>query len=478
MKLFLLLAAVPLLAQTGAIDVAAFNSLTKAPVAGMKILVVSPTDTGVRFEGVTDALGVSRFEAVPAGVYFRSLTIPQGFYSPEWTQARRQDLRIEVKDGATTKLEIALSPQAVIRGRVLDPDGKPVARATLVATPLTGFGMGMGLTDAEGRFAVRIPAGRFRLQVRPRSETWAVAEYPAPLDVTEGADLAGYDIRLRPAEGHQLRGVVHDSAGKPVPGARVTLGEKKGTSDDRGAFEFPLVPAGDWRITAKIGVHEIEWQGSTVLAMPNRDYDRADIRIDPPFGLDVMLDGAPKDHRQLRFTLVPPDNPPFPPAATERGGAARFEPLYPGRYRLGVQGSIPGHYVKAVIYGGTDVTGQPLDLGPASPELKVVYAPNGGRVRGEVEDGAGVQVVLIWADRENYIPGADVFVQNSDDRGNFGGRDLRPGDWYAVAIRSGGFLDLDNLRHRIFDLGMWREAASVKVAEGETATVKLSITNF
>jgi hypothetical protein len=475
MKRLLLLAAFPVLAaaQTGTVEGVAFNKLTKAPVAGLKLLLVSTADSAVRFEAVTDALGAYRIEDVAVGTYLRSLNIPGAFYPPDRTSTVPRPPRVEVKEGAPTKSDIELTPASILRGRVLDPDGKPVPRVRLTAVPLAGFGSGMGVADAEGRFAVRVPAGRFRLEVRPPSEDWAPEEYPVPIEVGEAVDLGGYDIRLKRAEGNRLRGVVR-AADKPVGGVTVMLAERKVKSDREGIFEFRFVPAGEWRLAAKVDLDAVEWRGSTAVTMPNRDYDRAEIRLDPPFDFHVAVDGLPAERRPIRFSLIPPGNPSFPPEATERNGSAHFEALYPGRYRFGVEGRIPGRYLKAVLQAGADVTGRELELGPASPELKVVYAANGGKVRGEVENSAGVTVALIWADRDHYIPGADILLAACDVHGKFALEALRPGDWLAIGFRG----QAKDLRDQIFGRGLWRQATSVRVAEGETSVAKISITSF
>ena len=271
-----------------------------------------------------------------------------------------------------------------------------------------------------------------------------------------------------------MRCVVRDDRGKTVPDATVTNSARavRATSDAEGVFEFKSIPAGDWRISATISRDGERLFGSVSIAMPNRDYDKAEVRIDSPFALDLELEGAPRERRSPSFELRAADGMNgF--TVREQDGRARFDRLYPGPHRLGVNGLIAGYYLKSVFLGTADVTGRMLELSPASPPLKVVYAPGPARVSGEVENGAGAKVVLTSADREIYVPGTDVVPITCDARGRFTFDELRPGDWYALAFPPA--TRILSSRERVFDRGLWREAATFRVSERETATIKLKM---
>jgi hypothetical protein len=102
-----------------------------------------------------------------------------------------------------------------------------------------------------------------------------------------------------------------------------------------------------------------------------------------------------------------------------------------------------------------------------------VYAPGPGRVTGEVEGGAGAKVVVISADRETYVPGMDSITILCDDKGRFTMNDLRPGDWYVMAVS--GSSNTMSIRERMFGRGLWRQATAFRVAERETANLSLKI---
>ena len=446
----------------------------------MRLAVAS--QQGVYFDGVTGAAGAYRIESLPAGEYAPNITAPTGFYGPDPMDFATNRVRVRVKEGIT-KFDIEVTPASVIRGRVLSPDRRPLGGIIVYAFPLAGILLGSGKSDADGQFVIRVPRGVYRLEARPMPDQGEVTNYPDVTDaasaarivVGEAADLGGYEIRLQRISGNSLRGVVRDDRGNAVPGATVTNSARavRATSDDEGVFEFKSIPAGDWRISATISRDGDRWFGSAVIAMPNRDYDKAEIRIAPPFGLDLELEGAPRERRSPSFELRAADGlNGF--TVREQEGRARFDRLYPGPHRLGVNGLVAGYYLKSVFLGTADVTGRMFELSPASLPLKVVYAPGPARVSGEVENGAGAKVVLISADREIFVPGTDVVPITCDANGRFTFDDLRPGDWHALAFPPA--TRIMSSRERVFDRGLWREAATFRVGERETATIKLKIT--
>ena len=127
---------------------------------------------------------------------------------------------------------IQLEPAAVVRGVVLDPDGKPVAGAT-VAPALTGTGNSLTgdtrfsvTTDAAGKFTTRLPAsGKITYNLIAHdggyleTRTWANA-VGGDLTTTPGQAIEGVTLRLtRPAT---VTGRVIDaSTGQPIANREV-----------------------------------------------------------------------------------------------------------------------------------------------------------------------------------------------------------------------------------------------------------------
>jgi len=113
-----------------------------------------------------------------------------------------------------------------VRGRVVDPDGQPVAGAT-VAPALTGTGNSLTgdtrfsvETKADGRFEVLLPASgpaRYNLVAHDGKyqqwRKWANGVLP-PFRTTPGQEVNDVTLTLsRPAT---VRGKVVDAQGKPV----------------------------------------------------------------------------------------------------------------------------------------------------------------------------------------------------------------------------------------------------------------------
>jgi protocatechuate 3,4-dioxygenase beta subunit len=123
---------------------------------------------------------------------------------------------------------VVLHPASNVSGRVVDPEGKPLAGARVVLSLSITVGGGFGrsmrsggdtLSDEEGRFTFeRIGPGRASVMA------WLAGWQSGgtnELDVPRGRDLAGVEVVLQP--GAAVAGQVFDSDGRPVVGARVEL---------------------------------------------------------------------------------------------------------------------------------------------------------------------------------------------------------------------------------------------------------------
>ncbi len=486
-----LLFALPILAaaqQPGWIAGVARNKLTQAPVGGVKVRMTLASDTAQRYEAVTDPNGAYRIEDLPAGDYLPAVDAPSGFYGPN-----PMDLALKRKVHVTDRgaqFAVEMTPHSAIRGRLLDPDGEPVAGAAIFAIPIDGIMPGSGKTDDQGHFSVMVAPGKYCLQARPQKDRWPRTFYPDVTDaaaaeaiaVAEGAEVGGYDIRLHASRQRSLRGVVHDDAGKPVAGVEVVLSTPavlieqvaRVKSDAKGAFEFTSVAPGQWQISAAVSREGVPWNGKTAVAMADRELNGVDLRLDPPFAWDVELASAPEQFpNPIQIDLRAVAGSATEHAIAKPDRPARFGAIYPGAYRLAVNGSIPGYYLKSIWIGAGEIAGLPVEVGPESPPLRLVYATGGGRIIGDVENGAGAQVVLIWADRSTGMPGQEIRTIYCNAEGRFTVNDLRPGNWYAFAFADARIRG--SITETVFDRGFWRQAESVGVREGDTVRVQLKI---
>jgi protocatechuate 3,4-dioxygenase beta subunit len=234
--------------------------------------------------GTSDAEGILRIPSMMPGKFsFR--TVQAEGYARWWSDAclteftrfqksnrngfqRNFDgLDFDMKPGMPAVTIIA-EKAATIRGRVLDPDGKGVAGAT-VAPALTGSGNSLTgdtrfsvETDQDGNFTMKAPASgeiAYNLVAHDGKihqwRTWAngVVE---PFRTTPG--LVMDDVILRLTRPSTVRGRVLDAAGQPVAGREV----RASSADKRenryydpttrtkadGTFELRFISAGDQSI--------------------------------------------------------------------------------------------------------------------------------------------------------------------------------------------------------------------------------------
>lgn len=147
-----------------------------------------------------------------------------------------------------------------------------------------------------------------------------------PIVVRSGENVSGIEIRLKSVPVRRVAGVVLNEAGKPAAHATVKLMGHAGAarqslgsaimgyldisfmvyatvgpasepeiarteSRDDGSFEFPAVEAGDWRLSAEIGVVEdAPMSGVASLLVSEKDVEDVQIRLTPPFAVEVATD--------------------------------------------------------------------------------------------------------------------------------------------------------------------------------------------
>lgn len=171
-------------------------------------------------ETTADAQGRFDLPGVPPGAgYAISAASP--------TMALEDAHGIEVREAQVTEVTIRGHQGAVIAGRALDGDGKPVAGANVAMVYLdvsrvlfSADGRTEPITtDQDGRFRVeRVSAGRVAFL--------AAADDLAPSNIEERAVVDGgvyEDLELRLGDGVTVAGMVVDESDRPLAGATVEL---------------------------------------------------------------------------------------------------------------------------------------------------------------------------------------------------------------------------------------------------------------
>jgi protocatechuate 3,4-dioxygenase beta subunit len=165
--------------------------------------------------------------------------------------------------GAAGDLQDKSNPRYSVSGQVLDPDGRPVAGASIYLTALAddrAVQRPRTTTDADGRFAISVTRSELYsmpdwFDARRRIQVIAQAPGFGPAWTEEGEGTSGGPVMLRLARDDvPIEGTIADLEGRPVAGAKVRPTMlSAGLSDGLDPFfeiyrENALVSPGDNRI--------------------------------------------------------------------------------------------------------------------------------------------------------------------------------------------------------------------------------------
>ncbi len=505
MRAIVVAGVIALQASGGAISGHVTDSVTGAGIGDVEVracvlsspsAIVCQSDRDTIQHAVTDDLGAFRIADIPDGQYTVMPPIADGYFPTKFGPTP------SIRVSGDTRFDLQLTPNASVRGRVLDPDGKPAPGIVVKFGPA-----GQKVTDENGEFVFQdVPSfDSFTLSATPKPQADTKDEarivttyYPSVVDSdqavpihVDGVDLFGYEIRLRTAPARGIRGVVIDADGKPAPHARVTISKRESgavtmvrgpfnmvrsgqyvaaaepveTKED-GTFAFPPVIEGDWRVRAVLDTrseNRSSRSGAAEIRVSTRDgegrdIDNLEIRLEQPFEIEVAADwgDAPSATNPPTFMMVTPlDGAGGGPPSDAKPGQPQRLKGFAGRYFIGPGGATPGYYVAAAMLDNRDVLGQVVELsGPAS--VKMIYKTGGGSVRGTVERGAGAMVVLM----ADATPASRIGIGvECDADGTFSIRDVPPGEYTAVAFQE-------------FNLVASPEFASLLAASGKRVKVE------
>jgi hypothetical protein len=258
---------------------------------------------------------------------------------------------VVVPDSPTATIDVALKSGA-ITGRVIDPDGKPVSGAYLIARldgPTGTGGAGSAQSAADGSFTIEgVDDGTYRLTAN--AQGYATAEaYPVKVAPEE----ATAPVELRLEKGRTLRGRVVDPRGNGIEGAFVYFAPSgvvqttsfPASTDVNGTFVLTLPGTGSYDIAADAAglapavargvVPPSEDDGQPVVTLPLTPGGRLRVQV-------VLKEGGPA----VGATVFAQANPPYLGSDTRRfmnlpqptgaDGATLLTGLAPGGYKLTV----------------------------------------------------------------------------------------------------------------------------------------------
>ena len=478
---------------------------------------------------VTSDQGTFAIENIAPGNYRLDVECT-GFLNTWYDGGTEPDEAVELHLSAgqsLTGIEIKMTPQAVLSGRVLDQDGDPWPRADIsVFRSVWRKGRrhieavdipGSPLVDDRGEFRIaELAPGRYYVLAEPdgmweqqhhpdvddkpairQQPTWYQSspevESSSPVTLTAGQQFSGLDIRLRVGTGSKLRlrgkllGIenIPTPAGDPRAVAPRVLARRASTLVDEdsypgtirpdGSFEIDFLPSGTYDVWVKQGYPSSSILGQTTVQVDDRDVENVSIELHPPQTLSVRVriegDEGTKPP-PISIYLEPVDFPgiePFPIPQVD--GSLEFKDLGLGLYRVNTPGLVFLHmYLKSVRYGDAESTDGTFTLATYGVPLELVFSTRGAQLSGTVTGRATTpQVVLIPetpdAARREHETRAATFDQN----GVFSIGSIPPGSYKLFAFESvpeGIWLDPDFLKE------VESTGVAFELAEGDAKTIQ------
>jgi len=467
------LACLCLSAQPAALEGIALNDGTGTPLAGVHVSLISvafgaslpePDDA---YGAISDAAGHYSIHNIRPGAYYLNPS-HAGFVS-----AAAPNITLNAGQ-QTADYKIAMTPEAVIRGRVLDEAGDPVPNVSVRAVSSTAT---MGAeTDDRGEYRIHGAPGSYYIEASPAApETngapeirtdgslgtaYAITWYPGALArsraqtvaATSARELTGIDIHIARYHPVKISGTVVTSNHTPVRGV-VTLrlrDEETEASNDviagpDGGFEFSDLAPGEYQLQAKLPPQR---EGDPLLAsqivpviVETKD---ATVPLTVTAG-EALAGNIQVENRKdevlaawnVRLRPVDPHGTASTGGQVDPDGAFALVQIIPGVYRVSVE-TLPGDdYIRSVKFGGAEVTGD-LDLskGVGRSLLEIDIARDGGEVSGAIDSPnpnpgfARRLLAVLVRDPNDIATWRDV--PTTDAKFTFHG--IRPGKYHLFAV--------------------------------------------
>jgi hypothetical protein len=450
------------------------ETTTGRPIDGVEVTI---TGRGPDITAITAADGHFDFDSIPPGTQSIRLD-KQGYISTGRKFARKS---IDLAPGEhRTDFVLRLRGTGVLSGRLLGPDGNPVARADVTVfrflyrdlqpEPAGVEAVASGSSDDRGAFRiVDVPAGEYFVQALPDARTTSVgaALYPGVRDFREAERvevLPGREVRLRdlimhlPSQGW-IRLHTVNATGAPLGGLSIGGGPAGWRDVANGGFftntsmrlgtnsepqGFPTYQVRPLLLGPFSFYMAMQTSAGNVAGYTKVDYSGADIDVD--FVVSKLVgdikgrvllessDGttSPLVGAEIEFFGLDAQS-----AFSVKDGTFDIKGLLNGPYQFSGGYEMPkGYYVASVRESDRDLLKDRLIVTEKTPEVEVRVRADSGSLQGRVADNLdrpaeGALVALVpqslLQDRKDRH---DTYrIAHSGPDGSFELRDIIPGDY-------------------------------------------------
>jgi len=484
----------PLIPDTGGVVTGVVRRADSgAPIPEAQVVVAGETESvnqAMTRATLTDVNGRFTVRNIAPGP-FTVFVQAEGYFgaTAEADASTRTRTNVRVAEAQQADVGVLkLIAGAIISGRISDPEGQPLAGATVEALKATYVRERLAFTpvksiktDDRGEYRLHwLPPGAYHIRAvyRSRSEAgherYARVFFPRVLEedaappvlVRSGAEMSGVDVRV-PVTGvtgitisGEVRGGSDDDlrvrSVQVVPrdrrvlmiGDDVDVFENHAVDTSRGHFEIRNVPPGEYNLFPLVRDREQTRTVPIPVDVDKRDIENISAMLEPTFDLpgQVTLDGEANGREVLKDTiqLVPlewmPGIDPYAINLSDSGEFTAFQ-LPAGKYALRLASALKSSdtYISDLKRGETTVFDSGVTIGGKTEEpLEMVLKSKGGSISGAVSDITRLHpfpyatVVLIpeKTRRQNFV----LYKQTlSAENGSYTFTGILPGEYKLFA---------------------------------------------
>lgn len=488
------------------------------------------------YTAITGPDGLFRIEGVIPGRYhlFAERT---GMLDSDKQRGRSEGRLLTITAGQEVKdIHIRLQAAAVVRGRITDEDGDPLANAEVTVFRQTFVGghsrweqAGAERTNDLGEYRVSsLPAGNVFISVNPPpdfrslieafgaathddkrpSTTYQTEYYPgtadrsqaSPVQLHAGDDFPA-DFSLAPNPSLSIRGSVvnlppHATASIMLQSRDFSVIMTGADIHKDGTFVFHDVSPGNYTIMASVEGSQVPMTARQSLQMGSTNVEG--LRLSPQPGATVQGHLHFESRNQLRFdperiflTLQMVD------AAEESDTAPIFRESFSNIVHVAADGSFQWNdvpagnyyvqitgdgetngswYLKSIASGGRDVNDAGIAVNGGSVSLDLTASANGGVADGVVVNSKGEPFAnaIVAAVPEQRLRGRIDHYRKTiaDQTGHFSLHGLRPGDYTVYAWES---VEGEAYYNPDFVKNFEGQGSALHVSEGDHKSMQLHL---